>query len=324
MSSPLVSIIVPVYNVEKYLSDCLDSLVNQTYQNTEIVCIDDGSTDSSPDILKSYKDRYRQIKVITTGNRGQAAARNLGLEKASGDFIMFVDSDDWINLDTINATLKVEFFNDVNVDFICFGLQRVYPDISVPHKVYSTESILTVNKSFGLKLSPEPVAKLYRSSFLRENKIMFPEGLWYEDMTFYWHCFSCANQVGTMKEVFYNYRQRNDSTMGMSLQKKPGMAIHHLYNLEVIYKIWSENNYLVSHRDFFEHIFERYVQQSMKFLCSEDKAEFVAKLKTLLIDFGIQPKRFSLIFDLIHNKRIVPIKYKWAQSIRKKLMKLKK
>ncbi len=322
MINPLVSIIVPVYNVEKYLAECLDSLVNQTYSNIKIICIDDGSTDNSPKILDQYKKRYSKIKTITTENRGQAAARNLGLKEASGDFIMFVDSDDWIAVDAIETAFNKGFFDNVKVDAVCFGLQQVKNGIKSPHREYSFEGVQLVDEVLALKVSPEPVAKLYRSSFLHQNKITFPEGLWYEDVTFYWHCISCVNEIGLMKEVYYNYRKRDDSTMGNSEKKTLGMAIHHLYNLEVIHQIWSENKYLEKHPTLFDHIFELYVQQAFKFLRDEDRKDFTEKLKSLTGILGIQPQRFSLTYDLINNNRIMPFKYKWARSIRKKLLKL--
>lgn len=323
MPHPLVSIIVPVYNVENYLAECLNSLVNQTYSNIEIICIDDGSTDNSPKILNQYKERCSKIKTITTENRGQAAARNLGLKEATGDFIMFVDSDDWIAVEAIETALNKGFFDNVKVDAVCFGLQQVKSGIKSPFREYSCEGVHAVDETLALKVSPEPVAKLYRSSFLHQNKITFPEGLWYEDMTFYWHCISCVDEIGLMKEVYYNYRKRDDSTMGNSEKKTLGMAIHHLYNLEAIHKIWTENKYLSKHNTLFEYIFELYVQQAFKFLCNEDRNDFSEKLKSLTDTFGIQSLRFSLTYDLIHNNRIMPLKYKWARSIRKKLLKLR-
>ncbi len=98
MNNSMISVIVPVYNVEKYLSKCLDSIINQTYQNLEIICVDDGSTDSSPMILEEYAKKDSRIKIITRQNGGLSAARNTGVKNATGEFVSFVDSDDWILL----------------------------------------------------------------------------------------------------------------------------------------------------------------------------------------------------------------------------------
>ena len=97
---PIVSIIVPVFNVEKYLEKCLDSLLNQTYKKIEIICINNGSTDKSGEILKQYSKIDDRIVIITQANQGVSVARNEGIKKAKGNYIMFVDSDDWIDKDT--------------------------------------------------------------------------------------------------------------------------------------------------------------------------------------------------------------------------------
>lgn len=99
MNKIFVSIIVPVYNVEKYLARCLNSLIEQTLYEIEIICVDDGSTDNSPKILKQYADKYPNIKIITQTNKGLSAARNTGMNHAQGKYIGFVDSDDWIDKD---------------------------------------------------------------------------------------------------------------------------------------------------------------------------------------------------------------------------------
>ena len=100
MYKDLISVIVPVYNVEKYLEKCLNSLVNQTYQNIEIIVVDDGSTDNSGRIADDFALKYDIIKVIHTKNGGLSAARNVGIENAGGEYIAFVDSDDWVDVNT--------------------------------------------------------------------------------------------------------------------------------------------------------------------------------------------------------------------------------
>ena len=110
-----VSIIIPVFNVEKYLIECLDSAINQTYLEKEIIIIDDGSTDGTVEIISNYQEQHPQILAIRTENRGQSAARNTGLEIASGDFIIFLDGDDWIEKNTIELCLKTIQENEVDL-----------------------------------------------------------------------------------------------------------------------------------------------------------------------------------------------------------------
>lgn len=105
--TPKVSIIVPVYNVEPHLRQCMDSLINQTYRNIEIICVNDGATDESGEILAEYAAKDSTIKVISQKNAGLSAARNVGFSFATGDYVMYVDSDDWIDLETCETAVAI-------------------------------------------------------------------------------------------------------------------------------------------------------------------------------------------------------------------------
>lgn len=122
MTQTKLSIIVPVYNVEKYLSKCLESLIHQTLQDIEIICVDDGSTDSSLEILKSFAKTDSRIKVFSQKNQGQSAARNLALKHAKGEYLGFVDSDDWVDLDYFEKLYRVA--KSSNCDIACAGFKR--------------------------------------------------------------------------------------------------------------------------------------------------------------------------------------------------------
>lgn len=117
-----ISVIVPVYNVEKYLEKCLDSLVNQTLKDIEIICINDGSTDKSGEILCSYAQRYSQIVVLNQLNKGQSAARNYGITMANGEYLGFVDSDDWVDLDYFEKLYTAA--KKYECDIACAGFKR--------------------------------------------------------------------------------------------------------------------------------------------------------------------------------------------------------
>ena len=117
---PKISVVIPVYNVEKYLANCLDSVTNQTYQNLEIICIDDGSTDNSPQILKTFAAKDKRIISIMQKNKGVSAARNAGLQKASGDYIAFIDSDDFVHPQFLEVMLHLLMKNEADVAFCGF------------------------------------------------------------------------------------------------------------------------------------------------------------------------------------------------------------
>ena len=110
-----ISLIIPVYNVAKYLGRCLDSIVNQTYRNIEIICVNDGSTDDSLDILNSYALKDERVKIINRENNGVSSSRNVALDVAKGEWIMFVDSDDWIDLNVCEAAMKIALEDSADV-----------------------------------------------------------------------------------------------------------------------------------------------------------------------------------------------------------------
>ena len=117
----IVSIIIPVYNVEQYLAECLDSVIHQTYQGLEIICVNDRSTDRSAEILREYSQRDHRITVIQNQcNLGQASSRNIGLATATGDYILFLDSDDWLDTRTVEKCLSC--IEQIQADFVGFGL----------------------------------------------------------------------------------------------------------------------------------------------------------------------------------------------------------
>ena len=137
----LISIIVPVFNVEHYIEDCLASLINQTLKDIEVLIIDDGSSDSSGKICDNFGSLDNRIKCFHRKNEGVAAARNFGLEIAKGDFLMFVDSDDWIDIDTCEIALKLAL--KYKVDVLMWSYIREYPDRSIKKIIDLREGLYT-------------------------------------------------------------------------------------------------------------------------------------------------------------------------------------
>ena len=220
----MLSVIIPVYNVEDYLNECLDSIINQTLEDMEIICIDDGSTDNSPDILKEYSKKDKRIKIITKENGGQATARNLGIKEAQGEYIAFVDSDDFIeptmfeklytkaknnNLDI--AMCKIATYNNQteeikdNVWYYMLGVFRDFEKDIFNHND---------TKEFTCNIAVTPYNKIYKNSLLKENNILFPEGLIFEDEKFFYDTYLRAKRVSIVDEFLYYYRiNRKGSTV---------------------------------------------------------------------------------------------------------------
>lgn len=167
IQSDKVSIIIPVYNVEKYLAECLDSACNQTHQNKEIIIINDGSTDGSSEIISLYEKKHKEIKVITTENRGQSAARNTGIENATGDYIIFLDSDDWLEKDTLEICLKN--FNEHKVDIILFNA-KAFAD-GLPE---SEAKKFNYTRPDQLKNQKKPCQHVFLESIKNNNYIVSP------------------------------------------------------------------------------------------------------------------------------------------------------
>jgi len=137
-NSSLISIIIPVYNVERYLHQCIDSVINQTYKNLEIILVDDGSSDSCPAICDNYAQKDGRIIVIHKKNEGQSIARNKALKTATGKYIMFVDSDDWIDLDT--CEVAVSYAEKFDTDIVFWSYIREYDSCAHPKLIYKTSN----------------------------------------------------------------------------------------------------------------------------------------------------------------------------------------
>lgn len=204
MNTPLISVIIPVYNVERYLRKCLDSVTNQTYKNIEIICVNDGSTDSSPAILEEYAAKDSRIVIHTQPNAGLSAARNSGLRIARGEWITGLDSDDWIEEDTCEYFYKN--LPDGDTKLAVFGLECVEAD---------TGKRLWIGRmpAKGLvKMTPETVQidawfcnKFWHRSLVCDGDVSFLEGTWFEDAPF-WHMIApYQSNILFLSDVKYHY-----------------------------------------------------------------------------------------------------------------------
>lgn len=216
MSEVKVSIIVPVYNVEKYLVTCMESMVNQTLQEIEIIVVNDGSPDNSIVILEEYERKYpHKVRVFTTENRGVSHARNYGLDRAVGDFVMFVDSDDFIELDMAQK-LYSKAITDHN-DLVLCARNNVYEVEGKTELRKKEMKIFSVNQNFKMSerkfemahVSPFPWDKLFKRSLL--EGIRFPEGIRFEDLVVAFEVVSIAESIGVVPEPLYNYRKTTQS-----------------------------------------------------------------------------------------------------------------
>ena len=212
MNNPLVSILVPVYNVEAYLPQCLDSLLGQTYPHLQIVLIDDGSSDNSWVVMQQYAAKDNRIEIYHQENQGVAVTRNHLLEKIKGDFVLFVDSDDWVELHMIECMLSLqnEYKTDVVVCSLVKNNGEIIPIEKSSNVRYSQSEII---KAFceHTWLSGSLCNKLVRTSLLHNTK--FHCGISYgEDALFCWNLLQyVSNGVLVTNAQFYHYRMNDNS-----------------------------------------------------------------------------------------------------------------
>ena len=223
---PRVSVIIPVYNVEKYLRECLDSIVNQTLREIEIICVDDGSTDGSPEILREYGEKDCRITIISQENRGISSARNHGADIASGEYFYFMDGDDILERDALSRLYQLS--EEKSLDVLYFDGESFF----------ETEELKEIKKNYityyarkgdysrvmtGPQMLHEMIAMdEYRSSLClqfissvhyRQENLRFEEGIIGEDNIFTFQCIMPAHRVYHMKEAFFHRRVRGNSVM---------------------------------------------------------------------------------------------------------------
>ena len=212
--SPKISVIVPVYNVEKYVARCLDSIVNQTFKDIEIICVDDGSEDGSVTIVKEYASRDDRIQIIHQENGGLSSARNTGMNHARGKYISFVDSDDWIDPDFFEKLYNAA--EKYNASAACSGIKRPHASGKVPIKLkIEKEEILSgvAEKYKKLEIPRKCYVwnKIYKKDEIDKMNLRFVEGVMFEDIYFTIRFLYYSGDIITVPDVWYHYWANNKS-----------------------------------------------------------------------------------------------------------------
>lgn len=240
-----VSVIVTVYNTEKYVEECIISLINQTYKNIEVILIDGGSTDKTPEICHEYEKEYENIRVVHKENEGVSAARNRGIEEATGDYILFVDGDDWIENNTIEALVWLEEENESDIAFI----------IKAGNEHSTGEVLIGDGKKMILHIleisAGEVWGKLFKKQIFEDVK--FPEGKLHEDLYVMPTIFLKCKKIVAYHKGLYHYRIRDDGLMGKEIKG----------NLKDLYECWLDGirkcRLLSSDKKFVKDLQKRYL-----------------------------------------------------------------
>ncbi len=214
-----VSIVVPVYNKEKYVSKCLKSIIDQTFKDIEIIVIDDGSTDKSPKIIDVYAKKYSEIKAIHQENKGRSSARNLGIEKATGKYICFVDADDTVTGDYIEKMYNAITINKADIS-ICEmsivlnnGQTRIANNLDSTCENITDEFIYSYVSKSGGKYATSSCNKLFDIELFHQNKLNYRETSIGEDFLLCIDAFFVSKRIATVGESLYIYYQHSESTM---------------------------------------------------------------------------------------------------------------
>jgi glycosyltransferase involved in cell wall biosynthesis len=245
-----ISIIIPIYNSERYLSECLDSIVNQTYKNIEIICINDGSPDNSIRILDLYGRQDSRIRVVTQKNKGLSGAYNRGIVESTGEYIIFVDADDWMDLDCCEVALKKSI--KYSADVVLWPYIKEFKDHSKVNTMFGDFTYFSQKevkqklhrRLFGLLdeelMYPENSdsivtawGKLYKSHLLKNKNTRFVDTklIGTEDAWFNINVFKSVSSAVFTNEIFYHYRKYNDESFTTRYRPKLFIQWQHLYEL---------------------------------------------------------------------------------------------
>ena len=243
--NPIVSVIVPVYNTEKYIDKCIQSIVNQTYESLEIVVIDDGSTDKSTLICDKWKDKDSRIKVIHKKNGGLSDARNIGIDNSSGEFVCFVDSDDIISPNMVEDLMNIVLCN--NNDIVCCNFARFIDGEEIKYTRYSKTRSVSQQEAIKLLLKDEITNhvcnKLFRKQVFKD--IRFPIGRKYEDIGVMYKLILNSDKIIITDGKYYGYTIRNESITNTVKQE----AIN-----DMIYLVNERYNELSKRNMYFEEL----------------------------------------------------------------------
>ena len=310
-----VSVIVPVYNVYDYLDKCLNSLVNQTLRDIEIIVVNDGSPDNSQEIIDKYTKKYKNVHSYIKENGGLSDARNFGIEKATGEYIAFLDSDDYVSYDMYKKMYEKAVSG--NFDMVVCDVNYVYEDSDIVKRVSSNIELDTTNiKKAMLNIYPAAWNKIFKKKLFK-NDVRFKKGVWFEDVEFIYRMLPYVKSIGVVKEPFNQYLQRE----GYITKSIDPRIYNYIDNFNGIIEYYQKNKLYDKYYKELEYCYVRYlfatfIKQCSGFSCEEyDKAVRMAidNVKKTFPHFR-RNKYFYMslkgIYLLIFNRLVAKLLYK--------------
>ncbi len=254
MAKSKLTVIVPVYNVEKYLPRCLDSIIGQTLKDFKIICVNDGATDNSGKILADYAKKDARISVITKKNGGLSSARNAGLKECKTDFVMFCDSDDYC--DSKMCEKMLEAIEKSESDIAICETRVVYEAHSEMRESDENYYKLKyrgknrIDDELILKTDVSMLNKIFRMKIIREHQLEFPEGLNNEDFYFYNAYMSVSKTAFFLRQPLYNYVRRENSIMSQNFEAEK-LSMDHLLVAQKLLDFYEKTDFIKEHADLF-------------------------------------------------------------------------
>ena len=331
-NQPKVSVIIPVYNVEKYLRECLDSVINQTLKDIEIICVDDGSTDNSLEILKEYAKKDKRLKVFTQKNQGAAVARNLGMKQAKGKYFSILDSDDFFALNMLEllynkaeksksdiTICRCQMLDDETKTIapMTHSLKKHY----LPEKeTFNYKDIINHVFDFCVGWSWD---KLYNADFVRKTKLEFQNLRSTNDAFFVFMSLLHAKKITTIDDILITHRKNTNTSLSETRDKDPNCFLSAVYAMK---------NYMKKN-NFYKEVYQGFINWFMQFCFwqmdtlknPENKTNLEKRLKQEVFkDFGIYNLKETFFYNKQHYKRIHSKNMKQKTPFYQKLFSIKK
>lgn len=280
-SSPFFSIIIPVYNVEKYLPECLNSVFGQTFSDYEVICIEDGSTDHCLQILNEFSSQYDNLKIIAQDNQGVSVARNIGINTSIGRYLIFIDADDYIELNTLEILQKQ--ICKYNADILVFGgesfpaVKWIDEKLNVNNVVYTSNSIYALLYEIGSL--PFACNKVYKRSLIIKHNCKFEESLALgEDQAFQFLTFPFADRIVFCAYHLYHYRQTRLGSATIHFSDKANKTLEeHLKVATFAMVYWDKINILVKYGKDWSNWCLRFLYESIK-MADEQRSREAASM----------------------------------------------
>lgn len=296
IATPLVSVIIPVCNGEKYLAPCLDSVLGQSLRNIEVICVDDGSSDGSPAILREYAGRDSRVRIIRQQNLGVSAARNAGLDAAAGTWVAFVDSDDEVMPD-IWETLLAEAGNE---DIILFSAEEIAIQGGKPRVIQSGYFDVKFKTRWKLRdsdlflISMTVWDKLFHRSKIEQYGIRFPHGVVFEDNAFVLSFIGINRLARFVPKKLYRYFRREGSITSKALRHKLGLAFDYIKILDFLHEEWTKQGLFPKMEASFEELCFSKFRSAIEICQPWERPGIAYVMASSLHGWGLQPRNETL------------------------------